>query len=111
MKNIALIIAIYAVIILIGGLFGYITANSIPSLIASSIFAGLLFISLWRILKGDHWAIYLALGCATLLFIFFASRFYLTWKFMPAGFMAITSFIVSSYLTFCTFQKNNETKF
>lgn len=80
-----LILWIYIVLLVIGGVIGFLKAGSKPSLIASSIFAVALAMVNLRIVNVRHLADIL-LG---LLIIVFAMRFAKTRKFMPAGMMII----------------------
>lgn len=80
-----LILWIYIVLLVIGGVIGFVKAKSKPSLIASSIFAVALALVNLRIIKVNHLADIL-LG---LLIIVFAMRYAKTKKFMPAGLMII----------------------
>ena len=80
-----LILWIYIVLLVIGGVIGFVKAKSKPSLIASSIFAVALALVNLRIVNVNHLADIL-LG---LLIIVFAMRYAKTKKFMPAGLMII----------------------
>lgn len=80
-----LILWIYIVLLVIGGVIGFVKAKSKPSLIASSIFAVALALVNLRIINVNHLADIL-LG---LLIIVFAMRYAKTKKFMPAGLMII----------------------
>lgn len=80
-----LILWIYIVLLVIGGVIGFVKAKSKPSLIASSIFAVALALVNLRIINVNHLADIL-LG---LLIIVFALRYAKTKKFMPAGLMII----------------------
>ena len=99
-KN-AIIISCYALFILIGGIIGHLAAQSLASLIASSLFAILLLISSTLMVKGKkRVGYYLATLLTTLLFAFFTYRFFLTLKFMPGGMMACISALLLFYLVF-----------
>lgn len=98
MKKQSLIICCYALIILIGGLIGFFKANSLPSLIASSFFAILLFGCAYLVSKGNMVAYIVATSIAVCLLAFFAYRFVLSHHFMPGGMMALLSAIMVGYL-------------
>ena len=80
-----LILWIYIVLLVIGGVIGFVKAKSKPSLIASSFFAVVLALVNLRIVNVNHLADIL-LG---LLIIVFAMRYAKTKKFMPAGMLII----------------------
>lgn len=84
---------LYGVIVLIGGLIGYMKASSQASLIAGSLFGiGLVITGLGMALNWA-WAFHAALTLMVFLAIFFAIRFYTTGAWMPAGVMLIMSII------------------
>ena len=81
MKRFDMLITGYSLILLVGGVIGYMVAGSLASLLMSSIFAILLISSLfWSRFSPEHAAnaIFLLLG---LLSLFFAYRWY-TIKFI-----------------------------
>lgn len=98
MKEKSILICCYAVFILIGGLMGYIMANSLPSLIASSIISIFLFCCSILIWKGSITAYHIATWIAVALLVFFSYRFFLTQKIVPAGLMAMISGCLAFYL-------------
>lgn len=91
MKVYVQITLIYALIVLIGGVIGFIKAQSMASLAMSLFFAGLLSISSWLMLNNRRIGYYLALGCIGFLAFFFLYRFVITVKIMPAGLMSLVS--------------------
>jgi len=84
-----LILWIYIVLLVIGGVIGFVKAKSKPSLIASSIFAVALAMVNLNLVNIRHLADIL-LG---LLIIVFAMRYAKTKKFMPAGMMIILTVV------------------
>lgn len=84
-----LILWIYIVLLVIGGVIGFVKAKSKPSLIASSIFAVALAMVNLNLVNIRHLADIL-LG---LLIIVFAMRYAKTKKFMPAGLMIILTVV------------------
>lgn len=98
MKEKSLIIFSYAILVLIGGLIGYLVANSLPSLIASSAISLLLFICAVFIWKGSTTAHHVATFLILCLFAFFGYRFFLTYKIFPAGMMLVVSGCLAGYL-------------
>lgn len=98
MKEKAIIIGCYALLIFIGGLIGHITANSLASLIASSIIALILLGCAALVWRGNLTAYYASALFTAFLLAFFAYRFFLTYKMAPGGIMAIISGILFIYL-------------
>lgn len=98
MKQKAIIVGCYAFLILIGGIMGYIIANSLASLIGSSIIALLLSICTAFIWRRNLIAYHLATFITACLLGFFTYRFLLTYKLAPGGIMAIISGILFTYL-------------
>lgn len=86
---------LYAALVLGGGIMGYAKAKSSPSLIAGSISAILIGIAGWAMSRGLVWGLQTALIITALLTGFF----FLRWErsptraFMPAGLMAVLSFL------------------
>jgi uncharacterized membrane protein (UPF0136 family) len=87
--NPSLILSIYIVLLLVGGLIGFLKAGSKASIIMSLAFAVLLGLFQF-VIPGMVWVVDLLL--ATLL-IFFGMRFLKGRKFMPAGLMTILSIV------------------
>lgn len=83
----------YAVLVLVGGIMGYVKAQSVASLVFGSISAVLLGISSFLLLQGKQLGFYLGLLLTIVLGAFFAYRFVLSYKFMPAGLMVILSLV------------------
>lgn len=91
MKISAWIVLMYALIILVGGMIGFKQAHSYPSLIAGLTASCLLFICGGAMLRGSNLAFSLAMAITLALTLFFAYRYTLTHKFMPAGIMSLVS--------------------
>lgn len=91
----ALIILIYGILVLAGGVLGYVRANSIPSLAAGGI-AGLVLIgasaAMWRGAYSLGWWVALIVA-ALLLFNFGSTVFRGNFKLMPGGLMILLSII------------------
>lgn len=98
MKSQAIVVFIYGLLLLIGGIIGHLKANSIASLAAGTIFAAMAIFSSIMIYKNNRWALTGAMAISLFLGVFFLYRFYLSYRFMPAGFMVIISLLVLGYL-------------
>ena len=86
--NAMLILWIYIVLLFVGGLIGFLKANSKISLITSSCFAAVLILCNVGIFKNEV-ADVLSTGVLVFLMVFFALRLTKTKKFMPNGLMAV----------------------
>ncbi len=91
MKFSAWVVCIYALLIFLGGMIGYYQAHSLPSLIAGTLSAILLFACAWGMFKNSALAYTFALALILALALFFGYRFTLTGKFMPSGMMTLMS--------------------
>ncbi len=89
MKIIATLI--YGILLLFGGIFGYIKAKSKPSLISGVISGLLLLISGVLQWQQISMGLILAQVLTLVLAIVFAIRLWKTRKFMPAGLMLVLS--------------------
>lgn len=89
---------VYALLVFIGGLIGFLKAHSKVSLFAGIIFGLALAITGIGVFKGCKIAYYSALSLTALLAAFFAYRFLLSYAFMPAGLMVVLSVIVFGVL-------------
>ncbi len=83
-----LILWIYIVLLFVGGLIGFLKANSKISLITSSCFAAVLILCQVGIFARDV-ADILTTGILVFLMVFFALRLTKSKKFMPNGLMAV----------------------
>lgn len=98
MKEKAMIIGCYALLILIGGIIGHLVANSLISLIVSSVIAGMLFVCSGLVMRGNMPAYHVATLITACLLAFFAYRFSMTYKIAPSGIMALISGVLFIYL-------------
>jgi uncharacterized membrane protein (UPF0136 family) len=88
-------LGVYALLLGIGGLMGYLKAGSRPSLIAGSIsaLAALVAVGLWS--TNFRLGVALGLLLSIALFVLFGYRYAVkTRKFMPSGLLAIASLVV-----------------
>ncbi|MDF2576679.1 MAG: transrane protein [Chlamydiales bacterium] len=98
MKKEIIAITIYGVILIIGGVVGFVKGQSIPSLAMGSLFGSLMCLGAARLSKGDQKALSYLIGTTAFLSCFFLYRYVQSYKFMPAGIMAILSILMLSTL-------------
>jgi uncharacterized membrane protein (UPF0136 family) len=82
------ILWIYIILLLAGGLIGFLKAKSKISLITSTVFAVLLAVCALKYLRIE-----VAWGVLSFLALFFLIRFLKTKKFMPGGMMAVLTLV------------------
>ena len=83
-----IILLIYAILIEAGGAMGFIKAGSKASVIASTIFAAVIFLFIFGVLPiGYAWTV------VAFLILFFGMRFAKGKKFMPNGLMLALSIV------------------
>lgn len=83
----------YGVLALIGGIIGYVQAQSKASLISGSISGLLLIVAGVMQLQGQSVGLILATVITVVLVIVFAIRLTKTRKFMPAGLMSLLGLV------------------
>lgn len=93
MSTIVYSTVIYALIILIGGVIGFVKAGSIPSLAMGVVFASLLILTALQVHKKMIIGVYLSAILTGFLALFFCYRFFSSYKFMPAGLILLLSLI------------------
>jgi uncharacterized membrane protein (UPF0136 family) len=79
---------VYGILALIGGIMGYVQANSKVSLISGTLSGLLLIFAAFMQLNGQFWGLLLAALVTAALVVFFCLRLTKTRKFMPSGLMA-----------------------
>jgi uncharacterized membrane protein (UPF0136 family) len=95
MTTAQVVLWVYIVLMMVGGLIGFLKAGSKASIIASTIFAAVLALFALNILPVAYsWIILLVL------LLFFGKRFLKGKKFMPSGMMAVLSLVVLVLLFF-----------
>lgn len=95
------IVTVYAVLLLVGGIMGFIKAGSMLSLITGIGSAALVVTGVFLARKEKKGGYFLLLSVTALLVLFFGYRFLVTGAWMPAGGMLILSIGVLSLLL-CT---------
>lgn len=84
----------YGLIVMLGGLIGYLTADSWVSLFAGTICGAILVAGGMGIVRNSLYAYFVSLGMTTVLAIFFIFRYITTEKLMPAGIMTGMSVLI-----------------
>lgn len=97
MKQNGLLIALFAILVMTGGLIGFFVSGSNASLISSSIFGTLFLIAAFACLRERKWGIYLGLALSILLAAFFGKRFFELYTLIPLT-MGLLSLLMSGYL-------------
>jgi uncharacterized membrane protein (UPF0136 family) len=94
MKTTGLLVFIYGLLILVGGLMGHYKAASCASLTCGLVFGCLLIGSSLAIFLNKNWGQWAALILALILDGFFTWRFSKTLSFMPAGLLSLLSLVM-----------------
>jgi uncharacterized membrane protein (UPF0136 family) len=94
MRTVALYEMLFGIITLVGGIIGFVTADSIISLIAG-LAAGLILVgAALKMQKGSRVGLYVCLIVSLALLVQFGMKFFTPeFKWMPAGVMAILSIL------------------
>lgn len=109
MKQLSYSVSLYALIIFIGGVIGFVKAASLASFVMSSIFSTLLFICIVAMRRTLSWGFYGAFSIAVTLLVFFAYRFFVTQQFFPSGMMLLLSALMIGRLLFTKSQPISST--
>jgi uncharacterized membrane protein (UPF0136 family) len=90
-----IVLGVYAVLLIVGGVIGFVKARSRASLIAGVV-SGLIAIGCIVISAtyNEDGGYSIALLLAIVLFLFFGNRALKTQKFMPSGMLSIVSILV-----------------
>lgn len=91
------LVGAYGLLLFFGGLIGFATAHSIPSLVMGAVSASILGFLAWGIEKNWQFAHLAATIVTGLLMCFFTYRTIVTMKWVP-GIVAGVSLIVFAYL-------------
>ena len=88
-------LAIYALLLAVGGVIGFVKAGSRPSLIAGVISALAALLALGLSIGNNRLGVPLGLILSIALFVLFGYRYAVkTRKFMPSGLLAVASLVV-----------------
>jgi uncharacterized membrane protein (UPF0136 family) len=83
----------YEILVIVGGIVGYVKARSLPSLLAGLVGGGLLMVAAILQLNGNSFGLTLARIVTLILVLVFVQRLVTTRKMMPAGLMVGTGAI------------------
>ncbi len=86
----------YSLLLLVGGVIGYVMAGSLASLFMSSIFAILLIGSLFVMRFYPLYGYRAVVAFLSILALFFAYR-WISIKFMPSGFLCILTLVILGF--------------
>ena len=90
-----IVLIVYAVLLIVGGVMGFVKAKSRPSLIAGVGSGIIAAIAAWiSATYNEDGGYSLALLLAIVLFLFFGYRASVSRKFMPGGLLAVASVVV-----------------
>ncbi|WP_194847139.1 TMEM14 family protein [Candidatus Neptunochlamydia vexilliferae] len=90
-KKIGVTVLLYSILVFAGGVMGFATKKSLPSLLAGGTFGLALLFSSVKVLTFRRWGLYASLILLLLLDAFFSYRFLLTQALFPAGMMLIVT--------------------
>jgi uncharacterized membrane protein (UPF0136 family) len=99
MRRASYLVLIYGILILVGGIAGYIRAHSLPSLVMGGVFGILLLIGSVNMMKERKWGFYLSWACAVILTAFFGYRSAMGAPLVPTGLLAMISFLMTVRLS------------
>jgi uncharacterized membrane protein (UPF0136 family) len=100
MKWQALVVLIYGLFILAGGIIGFVKAQSHASLWIGATASLILIVASIGIYNFYPSGLFLAFGATTLLMFFFGYRYFLKQAFFPSGMMMVLSVITLLVLSF-----------
>lgn len=107
MQTASLLVYVYAALVGVGGLIGYLKAKSLPSLIMGIGSALVLASASFGLAGGKPWGLPLALILTLILLVFFSVRYLKSSPraFMPGGLMAILSLLTLAGIALTLHQK------
>jgi uncharacterized membrane protein (UPF0136 family) len=101
MRPKGIVVLAYAFLVLVGGIIGYVKAQSAVSLMTGVLSSLFLSISAFSLFKGKRIGFFFSLLLTGLLTAFFAYRLLMSHSFMPAGLMCLVSLAVLATLLAC----------
>ena len=93
MRAPGIVILVFGLLVLGGGIIGYATAGSMPSLIAGGVFGLGLLVSSMGVLRGKRIGLLTAPILTLLLTAFFGYRFAQSGEFIPSGLMTVLGLV------------------
>lgn len=90
----AYLVTLYAILIIVGGVMGFIKAASIASLAMGVLFGVLLLGTSFAMYKGNRVGFWTAVFLTAVLLAFFLYRYLLSGAMIPAGVMTLVSLLV-----------------
>jgi len=84
---------IFGVLTITGGIIGYVSKGSVPSIIAGTISGALLLVAAFLLPEHRAGGLIIALAVSVLLAVQFIPKFFATGKMMPAGGMSALSLL------------------
>ncbi|MGH9339491.1 MAG: TMEM14 family protein [Acidobacteriota bacterium] len=103
MQTSGIVVLVFGALTVIGGIMGYVKAQSLPSLVSGLLFGVALLASGWFVFKGNFPALYTAIALTLFLGGFFGIRLSSGAGFMPAGLMLILAFVTLIFLVVTLF--------
>lgn len=94
MRFTAGVVLVYGMIVMLFGLIGYLSFDSLPSLISGSILGALLIGGGMGIFRASIVAYFLSVACTVFLMGFFGWKFWNTGAYYPAGSLSLLSALV-----------------
>lgn len=94
----AYLIALYGILVVAGGVIGYILKQSWASLAMGGIFGALLLYLAYGVSRKCRWSYDLSIGTVIFLTLFFGYRYATTFSIVPSGVFAIVSAAVALIL-------------
>jgi uncharacterized membrane protein (UPF0136 family) len=95
MENTAIEVWVYAIVMILGGIGGFVRVGSKASLISGVGFGLVLLVSGFEVWRGSQVGLLTAVVIALLLVVIFAMRYAKKRRFMPAGMLAILSLVAA----------------
>jgi uncharacterized membrane protein (UPF0136 family) len=96
----SLMLFIYAFLVLLGGIIGFIKVKSGMSLMMGLLFGTLLMVSAFAIYKRKVVGIWISLALVLILDAFFTYRFMKTLRFLPSGLFSLLSLVTLFLMIF-----------
>jgi len=93
MENAAIEVWVYGLVMMLGGIAGFVRVGSKASLISGVGFGLVLLVTGFGVWRGSQESLLAAIVVALLLVVLFAIRYVKKRRFMPAGMLAVLSIV------------------